>query len=104
MNFKKKNSKYIKNISTIDKVFYYSIRDKISLYNEYDLICDIYTVISELEYFGQITRKYLYPLCQCILYGILKNELLFFSMNSNALIKNIKQLREKPQYKYLLSI
>lgn len=90
--------KFLKDINRHDKKFY----DLVCLENKFDinveLVNKIEEIINEIKVFGGITRKYYYPLCQCILYGIMKNELLFISMNSNALIKNKTVLRDKPQY------
>ena len=90
--------KFLKDIHRHDKKFY----DLVCLENKFDinveLVNKIEEIINEIKVFGNITRKYYYPLCQCILYGIMKNELLFISMNSNALIKNKTVLRDKPQY------
>lgn len=90
--------KFISDIKIHNKEYFLLIDQKFNKYNELYLEDTILKVIDELSFFGQITRKNLYPFCSCILYGILNNSITFFSMNSSALIPNSNKLREKPQY------
>lgn len=91
-------NKFIDSCERHDKDYYNKIAYKIKTVNLDYVAHDIFVIIKELSHFGQITKKNLYPLCQCILYGILNKSLTIFSMNSNALTKKIGVLREKPQY------
>lgn len=91
-------NKFLNDIQNHDKEYFQIIKNKIKDYNRKEIISKILITIKELSFFGQITKRNIYPLCQCILYGIANNCLTVFSMNSNALTKDINKLREKPQY------
>lgn len=91
-------NKFLNDIQNHDKEYFQIIKNKIKNYNRKEIISKILITIKELSFFGQITKRNIYPLCQCILYGIANNCLTVFSMNSNALTKDINKLREKPQY------
>jgi hypothetical protein len=91
-------NKFLNDIQNHDKEYFQIIKNKIKDYNRKEIISKILITIKELSFFGQITKRNIYPLCQCILYGIVNNCLTVFSMNSNALTKDINKLREKPQY------
>lgn len=91
-------NKFLNDIQNHDKEYFQIIKNKIKDYNRKEIISKILITIKELSFFGQITKRNIYPLCQCILYGIADNCLTVFSMNSNALTKDINKLREKPQY------
>jgi len=65
---------------------------------------EIYELIISLKQIGLVNRRYLQSLCQSLIYGILNNEVIFISMNSNALQKDSKFLRDKPQYKKIYYI
>lgn len=90
--------KFLKDIKIHDKEFYKLFCFECELHEDLDLASKIEEVISEINSLGNITRKYYYSLCQCVLYGIMKGKILFISMNSNALIKGKNILRDKPQY------
>lgn len=91
--------KFLKGLRKHNLEFYKLIKNKDDFENNCKKISiKMEQIINELTIFGPILRKYYYPLCQCILYGILNNEILFLSMNSNALVKNKNVLRDKPQY------
>lgn len=91
-------NKFLNDLQNHDKEYFQIINNKINNYNQNEIVNKILATIKELSFFGQITKKNIYPLCQCILYGIANNCLTIFSMNSNALTKDINMLREKPQY------
>lgn len=91
-------NKFLNDIQNHDKEYFQIIKNKIKDYNRKEIISKILITIKELSFFRQITKRNIYPLCQCILYGIANNCLTVFSMNSNALTKDINKLREKPQY------
>lgn len=91
-------NKFLNDIQNHDKEYFQIIKNKIKDYNRKEIISKILITIKELSFFGQITKRNIYPLCQCILYGIANNCLTVFSMNSNALTKDINKLREKSQY------
>lgn len=91
-------NKFLNDIQNHDKEYFQIIKNKIKDYNRKEIISKILITIKELSFFGQITKRNIYPLCQCILYGIANNCLTVFSMNSNALTKDINKLREKLQY------
>lgn len=96
--------KFLKDIKIHDKEFYNIVCFEENLYNNIELVDKMEEIINEINVFGDITRKYYYSLCQCILHGIIKKEILFISMNSNALVKNKKILRKKPQYSQIKNI
>lgn len=91
-------TKFLSDIKVHNKEFYKAICFEKELYTDIELVDKMEEIINEISIFGSIIRKYYYSLCQCILYGIVNNEILFISMNSNALVKNGIALREKPQY------
>lgn len=90
--------KFLKDIKIHDKDYYNLIEEKFNKNPIIFLETTMYLIIEQLTTFGQIRRKYLYSLCQCLLYGILNNSINIISMNSSALVKDTNQLREKPQY------
>jgi len=96
--------KFLKGIKIHDKEFYKIVCFEENLYDNVELVDKIEEIINEINIFGGISRKYYYSLCQCILYGIKKKEILFISMNSNALIKHKNILRDKPQYVQIKNI
>lgn len=92
-------TKFIRDIKKHNFKFYKMINEKLIIYDCNDLAKKMEQIIQELTRLGLVNRRYYYPLCQCVLYGILFNKITFISMNSSALIKNNKTtLRKKPQY------
>lgn len=97
-------NKFLNDVKKHNKDYYELIKEKVEDYNLSLLQELILLIIQELSFLGKVRRRYLFPLCQCILYGIANRSLTFISINSSALTKDKNKLREKPQYRKIKDI
>ncbi len=59
----------------------------------------LYRMVSFIQELGFLSKRTYFSFINSLLLGLSKNDLIFFSLHSNALTSNVNVLREKTQYK-----